>query len=537
MKRTSKFLCLPLSCFLVFSFTVPAYASSTAALTPTDYIASLLSKASGVDLISVAGTSSLFGMVQDFDSNWDAAGGTSEGYREYMHAKALNGELGGFMEWNARAQGQNKFDAWLDALPSWGQASWGDTVSLPDKALGSYGAVGALKEFLSTFPAYGTDSLDYWRGNFAERFDNDGLSVPPDNVGEYIFSSFTQKSLTYYNNYYFPIDVTFSDRPCAYSLNADSLPSGGKANVYFLYNDSVDSYANLSLVSHGVTVYSSTDSRTNVSLGNVFSLSLDEIKTVPFPVFLNANDAREYAKTGVIGPVYNNDNVSLPVKAVNPALQAVDIPIDSPVVKLPGSAREAQQLLDNIDMGQNVDDILKALGLAGLGVGAVDIPVDVPLPTETAEEATTAGTAEGDAAWKITLADILAKVTALPVSIANAVRDMLFPPNGYLQKHVSHFLDKFKTVFGIEAYDMSHLFSNETPLTDITITIYGGTATIVKAEYVVRAVSYFRRFVRGLICFFLVFYNINQFLTFIGQAPLTFGIFKSNSSQKDKSDL
>ena len=70
----------------------------------------------------------------------------------------------------------------------------------------------------------------------------------------------------------------------------------------------------------------------------------------------------------------------------------------------------------NQNAAVDVDEYLK---------GVISIPIDVPLPSEseTTDETESEGTDTGDAALKTTLATILARIEALPVSIAEALGD------------------------------------------------------------------------------------------------------------------
>jgi len=66
--------------------------------------------------------------------------------------------------------------------------------------------------------------------------------------------------------------------------------------------------------------------------------------------------------------------------------------------------------------------------------------------------------------------------------------------------------------------------------------MYGTTATIVNMDYVIEALTMFRKVIRGFITLLLLFYNINQFLAFIGQAPITLGALIGIKNHMERSE-
>jgi hypothetical protein len=125
------------------------------------------------------------------------------------------------------------------------------------------------------------------------------------------------------------------------------------------------------------------------------------------------------------------------------------------------------------------------------------------------------------------LRSVVNAISSLPGKIGNSFLDVLkslfIPADGYLEAKINYIAERFRVAFGVTAYDMSSVFSSEKPLSDITVTMYGTTTTIVKMDYVIEALAKFRKVIRGFITLLLLFYNINQFLAFIGQAPITLG--------------
>lgn len=125
------------------------------------------------------------------------------------------------------------------------------------------------------------------------------------------------------------------------------------------------------------------------------------------------------------------------------------------------------------------------------------------------------------------LKNLLNGILSLPEKIASLLLDgiklLFIPSEGFLQEKVDFVVNKFKTAFGITPFDMSFMFSSEKSFSDIEINIMGASGTIVDTSYLIDAISGFRKIIRGFIALLLVFYNINQFLGIIGQAPVALG--------------
>lgn len=125
------------------------------------------------------------------------------------------------------------------------------------------------------------------------------------------------------------------------------------------------------------------------------------------------------------------------------------------------------------------------------------------------------------------LKNILNGITSLPERIVSAIlsglQALFVPSDGFFQEKVNFVVEKFKVSFGVSPFDMSSMFSSQKALSDIDINIMGVSGTIVDTSYLLDAIATFRKIIRGFIALLLVFYNINQFLSFIGQAPIAFG--------------
>lgn len=129
--------------------------------------------------------------------------------------------------------------------------------------------------------------------------------------------------------------------------------------------------------------------------------------------------------------------------------------------------------------------------------------------------------------------NILDKITNFGDIIFNAIKRFFVPDEIELKKSLDSFVNVLKTSFGVEAYDLSDVFGVSTKISDIKLTlpVWGQdiTFTVVDVDYIVKAVTTFRPYIRGFITLSLVFYNINSFLGLIGQQTIHFGSYTTNN--------
>lgn len=111
----------------------------------------------------------------------------------------------------------------------------------------------------------------------------------------------------------------------------------------------------------------------------------------------------------------------------------------------------------------------------------------------------------------------------LPAKFAEAVKGIFIPEEGYIDGKIEYLKNQIMVAFGIGAYDMSSMFSSETTMKDIKITLYGHTMTICSMKFVMKALGTFRPIIRGFIVLMMIFYNINQLLICLGFSPVTLG--------------
>lgn len=135
------------------------------------------------------------------------------------------------------------------------------------------------------------------------------------------------------------------------------------------------------------------------------------------------------------------------------------------------------------------------------------------------------------------LRSIIQGILDLPEKIGDAIKGLFLPSDGFIEGKIEHFREKLLGM-GIDTYDMGPIFNTEEPFADITCTIRGQTVTIVRMDVVDKVVKKFRPIIRGFMWLMLVFYNINQFLYFIGQEGMTLGgIIRTADAESKRSWL
>lgn len=383
MKVIRRFVCLSLVAVLLLSYPLTAFAASpSVALDPKKYVIGLLLDACGLE-ISTEALSSWVGNIT--------------GYEEYVEL-GKKGQLGAYSQWiydvkiahqteidKAREEFQDSF-GWMIDLDS---AKWGDDITLADGALES--AYAGIKDWLSTFPAYGTGEKRYSLGY------NTSIDRPPfDYLPDVVYLGEVKRGLTYlqYGYLRYPLEdvVGYIDGDHCTLYNVHTLERINYTNVHYTFDDGVWSF---------------------YSLGNFakvpYNIIYDKI-----PIFKDRATAFDYMEAvNMPGsaiktiPVNYPANFGINADGVNMELQKTVVSGLGNTISLPADETIAKQQLEGIDMSNAVDEILKAIVDAGL---VLSPGVDIPDESETTGDGT-------DTETKATLASILAKIEAIPATI------------------------------------------------------------------------------------------------------------------------
>lgn len=120
------------------------------------------------------------------------------------------------------------------------------------------------------------------------------------------------------------------------------------------------------------------------------------------------------------------------------------------------------------------------------------------------------------------LVSVIDGIKELPDKIVKGITRIFIPEDGFIDGKIAE-LQASMVALGVDAYDMSGIFSQEKPLQDITVNLYGHEVVIVDMGVVDGVLDYFRPVIRGFMYLLLVFYNFNQFMGLIGQQGVTLG--------------
>lgn len=435
MKFYQRMLCLFLSILLLVIYPLTSFAATSAVPSVSEYIFDTLLGANGVDVP--------LSSVKSWVGAWS-------GYDDYV-AQGQRGELGSYSQWlydrsqNAELEEiRTKARAQIDTMTNWMSMDWSDVggtdISLGSGILNGWvdGVKGSasdyatsLRGYLDTFSSYGTDALDYIKNliisepTFSEWTKPSTFGAYIGKCGAYDFVYTT----TYY--LYIPSILESTDEVYAYlsSYNASSQ----KWNVKFAYNKKAGSDIGKSFPTHiytcvmrlrnstGAITYASSEISSNA--GQL--MDVEDIKNLPIPVFSSKAVADEYVVNQRLEGIYNQPAIGMPVSNVNKDAQTAEIKISPTVITLPQTGEQAAELLDQLSGAMDrIDELELALKNAGLAIGWADVVLPTVAPSESASE----GTGE-DAETKIQLANILAKVEAIPATIEAILNRKIEPEN------------------------------------------------------------------------------------------------------------
>ena len=109
----------------------------------------------------------------------------------------------------------------------------------------------------------------------------------------------------------------------------------------------------------------------------------------------------------------------------------------------------------------------------------------------------------------------------LPTLIVDGIKDIFIPDTEEINSTFNAAINSIQSKFGFQEFNFNAITSNSAQPTDIqeSYYIYGlgnMNLTFFDTKYLIKGVEFFRPFIRGFIVLLLVFYNIRQYLSFIG---------------------
>lgn len=360
--------------------------SPAISLDPSSYVLSLLLNSMGID-VSLSALSSWVG--------------STETYQDYVSA-GEQGTLSAWEQWcydQAKAEGGQALKDSYESNIEWlGKLSWGDTVeTIPTEKLHS--SAKSLNDWARTFPSYGTNDTSYKRSTtvqvrppYDEFPDDMVLGWGPTESG-------THSTRGRYDEYQaFFIASSYRESGKDYttiytsSLSYDGIvgykddDSDPPVYVYF-YDTNTGKRINKFHYSYFRYWYlTNTYEEYNKGISDLTTQFLYKyVKNSPIPIFGSEDEMYAYTSGGHADAVNGKDKSGLKAKAVNPALQKTSIGALKGLT-LPSDENTAKKNLESVNMGTDIDTIIKALTAAGL---VIDKSIDIPDESETTDETTT----------------------------------------------------------------------------------------------------------------------------------------------------
>ena len=388
-----------------------SYAASPAVtLDPLSYFLSLLLNSAGVQ-VSLSSVASWVGV--------------EDSYEDYVRRGKL-GQLSAYSQWVYDQTADNddegelmkaEFDRCFGGLIGLNNAEWGEKITLSDGAM--QGFCSGLKSWLSTFPAYGTDTMDYtvkgkafstnWASAYGDitLYPNLEFDTRPGYAGRHYLVSSSDDVYVFFakGENKWPDTGVF----CAFSMSPFTYvyPYGGKDN----YLESVSGYTTYEGVEIDYYTYHMSWSAYGASTYQLPYDYIDQRNTSysgSMESFVGALFSR-LAKSLYKNDVTSVAKIPLPVEQVNAAVQKSTLGTIGDTITLPADEISAQEKLEGINLQDDIENILKSLIAGGI---AIDMAPDIPDESETTTE---------DADKKTIIAklsDILAKLEAIPKAIA-----------------------------------------------------------------------------------------------------------------------
>ena len=119
------------------------------------------------------------------------------------------------------------------------------------------------------------------------------------------------------------------------------------------------------------------------------------------------------------------------------------------------------------------------------------------------------------------LKDIFDFIITIPQAILDGIKEIFIPDVEEIESIFHNSVNSIKSKFGFQEFHLDSLFgSSSTPEnieSNYTISGVGSfNLTFFNTEYLIKGVNYFRPFIRGFMVLLIVFYNVKNYLSFIG---------------------
>lgn len=119
------------------------------------------------------------------------------------------------------------------------------------------------------------------------------------------------------------------------------------------------------------------------------------------------------------------------------------------------------------------------------------------------------------------LKNIFDTIVALPKAILDGIKEIFIPDLEDIEETFNNSVITIKNKFGFQQFHLDSLFGSsvapENIDSDYSINGVGTLKlTFFNTKYLIDGINYFRPFIRGFLILLLIFYNVKNFLSFIG---------------------
>ena len=119
------------------------------------------------------------------------------------------------------------------------------------------------------------------------------------------------------------------------------------------------------------------------------------------------------------------------------------------------------------------------------------------------------------------LGRLVDNILALPKAILDGIKEIFIPDIEEIESIFNTTVSSIKSKFGFQEFHLDTLFGSSSEPQNITSSyniagVGSFNLTFFNTEYMIKGVNYFRPFIRGFMVLLICFYNVKNFLSFIG---------------------
>ena len=123
------------------------------------------------------------------------------------------------------------------------------------------------------------------------------------------------------------------------------------------------------------------------------------------------------------------------------------------------------------------------------------------------------------------LGNILDFIKSIPTLILDGIKGLFIPDFNVIKSDIESLKKYVASKFNVSVFDLKTVVSSESAVGDTSATIvygnYSVKTKVLDSRFLVKAVDFFRPYIRAILTLMLVIFNVNQFLNFINQHSIT----------------